>query len=286
VGDVLVLCYHAVSDSWRTPLAVSQAALRAQLAHLVAAGYRGETFAAALTAPRADKVVAVTFDDAYRSVLDLAAPVLAELRLPATVFVPTSFPGGGGLLRWPGIDHWLGTEHEHELAPLSWPQLAALAERGWEIGSHTCTHPQLTRLDDRRLDRELELSRRTCERELGVACGSIAYPYGDVDARVIASARQAGYQAGAGLPEGRARRDVMAWPRIGIYDDDLSRFRRHVSPLFRRARGVSPAGVRLAGTARGRVGSLARRLRAGRAGSDGRPRGRRGASRRRDRTPG
>nr|MDP8943903.1 polysaccharide deacetylase family protein [Actinomycetota bacterium] len=174
MADVLVLCYHAVSDRWPAALAVTPQALEAQLEQLLRRGYRGATFHDALHAPPARKTVAVTFDDAYRSVGELAFPILNRLGLPATVFVPTDFPDTGRPMAWPGIDDWLGGPHEQELAALSWADLEWLAGAGWEIGSHTCSHPRLTQLDRPALDRELRASRAACEARLGRPCQTVA----------------------------------------------------------------------------------------------------------------
>ena len=59
-------------------------------------------------------------------------------------------------MAWPGIDQWLGGAHEAELMPMSWDELGRLAEAGWEIGSHSRTHPQLTQLDDESVAHELD----------------------------------------------------------------------------------------------------------------------------------
>lgn len=235
--DVLVLCYHAVSDRWAAPLAVQPARFERQLALLVARGYRGATFHEAITLPPAPKTVAVTFDDAYRSVLELALPILSRLRLPATVFVPTRFADSGEPMAWPGIDEWLGGPHEDELVPLSWDELCGLADQGWEVGSHTRTHPRLTRLGDGELEYELRGSREDCEAALGRPCPSIAYPYGDHDRRVVAAARDVGYSAGATLPARLHDASPMRWPRIGVFGVDHSlRFRAKVSPALRSLR--------------------------------------------------
>ena len=50
---------------------------------------------------------------------------------------------------------WVGTPHEQELACMSWDQLREVADAGWEIGAHTCSHPFLTELSDEDLRREL-----------------------------------------------------------------------------------------------------------------------------------
>lgn len=237
MSDVLVLGYHGVSDSWPSPLAVSPRDLDDQLRTLTARGYRGATFTEAVQAPPAHKTVALTFDDAYRSVFELAFPILATRGFPGTVFAPTAFAGRETPMSWPGIDHWLGGAHEAELTPMSWDQLRRLADAGWEVGSHTRTHPQLTELDDEALAEELQGSRQDCERSLGRPCTSLAYPYGDHDERVVEAAGAAGYVAACALPAGLFRPAPLRWPRIGVYRADRrARFSLKLSPAVRRLR--------------------------------------------------
>jgi peptidoglycan/xylan/chitin deacetylase (PgdA/CDA1 family) len=237
VSDPLVLCYHAVSAGWDADLSVTPDALERQLGLLHERGYRGTTFEEAVTSPPARRTVAVTFDDAYRSVIRLARPLLDALGWPASVYVPTAFAGSERPMSWPGIDHWAESPQAHELVPMSWHELRELASTGWEVGSHTSTHPHLTQLDDSELDRELRESRSECEQQMGRACPTIAYPYGDVDDRVVAAARAAGYRHGGALPAKHHRPRPLEWPRIGVYhaDGDL-RFRLKASPLVGRMR--------------------------------------------------
>jgi peptidoglycan/xylan/chitin deacetylase (PgdA/CDA1 family) len=236
VGDVLILCYHAVSPDWGADLSATPEQLEEQLAHLRSRGYLGATFTQAVEAPPAERTLAVTFDDAYLSVFKLARPILAAAGVPGTLFVPTSFPDSHEPMAWPGIDHWLATPHRAELLPISWDQAGTLRDEGWEIGSHTRTHPHLTRLPDPALGEELTASREAIEQRLGGPCRSIAYPYGDVDQRVLAAAERAGYTTGAGLaghfnrPRPLPWPRPLLWPRVGVWhNDDLARFRRQVS---------------------------------------------------------
>jgi peptidoglycan/xylan/chitin deacetylase (PgdA/CDA1 family) len=242
--DVLVLCYHALSPDWPAALSTTPERFREQLDLLLARGYRPATFAQALTAPAGGRTFAVTFDDAYRSVLERARPIMDELGVPGTVFVPTDWPDREEPMRWPGIDQWLGGPHEQELLCLGWDELRALAGAGWEVGSHTCSHPHLTGLDDTALERELVVSREVCSEKGGTLCRSIAYPYGDVDARVVEAARSAGYELGASLPKRFGSSDRLDWPRVGVYNaDDLRRFKLKVSPLVRRIRRYVSLGA-------------------------------------------
>jgi peptidoglycan/xylan/chitin deacetylase (PgdA/CDA1 family) len=233
--ETLVLCYHAVSDTWPADLAVTRAQLRRQLQWLVRRGYRGVTFSDALASTDAERKLVVTFDDAYLSVLEHAYPVLSSLDLMATVFAVTDYADTGRLLDWPGIGHWRGGPHEHELRGMTWDQLRGLADRGWEVGSHTRTHPRLTQVGDDELASELRDSRAACERALGRPCQSLAYPFGDFDARVAAAAGRAGYAVAA--IEDLAPPEPLTWPRVGIYrGNSMRRFRLKVSPVVRRLR--------------------------------------------------
>ncbi len=245
MNDILVLCYHAISGDWEASISVTPERFEGQIRALLERGYRGATVSEALTGPREEKTLVVTFDDAYRSVARHARPILVGLGVPGTVFVPTAFPGTERPMSWPGIHTWLGGPHEHELVPSSWSELEALADDGWEIGSHTRTHPRLPRLDDAALREELEGSRADCEQRLGIRCRSIAYPYGDCDPRVAAAARVAGYVAGCAMSRRVERHDPLLWPRVAMYERDHGRrFDLKVSPALRYARAGAAWAIR------------------------------------------
>jgi peptidoglycan/xylan/chitin deacetylase (PgdA/CDA1 family) len=231
----LCLCYHAVSESWPADLSVTPEAFERQISLLARRGYRARGFTDSIGAP--GKVVAITFDDAYRSVLERAEPILRAHGMVGTVFVPTDWPGRAPRpMSWEGIAEWLDGPHAGELEPLPWDGLRELAERGWEIASHSCSHPRLSRLGAGELERELRESKAACERELRRPCRAIAYPYGDHDERVTAAAEACGYAAAGSLPRRLSRRSVDH-PRIGIYHaDDDRRFRMKVSPAVRALR--------------------------------------------------
>ena len=218
----MVLCYHAVSESWHSSLAIRPEQLRHQVSALLKRGYRAARFTDALTQNAGPRVFAITFDDAYASVISLAYPILSQLGVPATVFVPTR-ADRDGIRDWDGIREWSDTPWKGELSGASWAQLKEVVAAGWEIGSHTRSHPDLTSLTDAQLRDELVGSREDCETRLQTPCTSIAYPYGLVDHRVAESARQAGYLAGGALAvEGKYGRDrqAMCWPRLALYEND------------------------------------------------------------------
>ena len=181
-----------VGAEWDCPLAVSVDMMEMQVKMMLKLGYAPATFSDALLNPSAERSFAVTFDDAYRSLLRRALPVLTRLGVPATVFVPTGWAGPEHRqAAWEDMGPWLGADGEPEAEVMDWDELRTLRDAGWEIGSHTVTHPRLTRTTDEQLERELTESRAVVERETGVPCRSIAYPFGDLDDRVIAATRAA-----------------------------------------------------------------------------------------------
>lgn len=251
-SDVLCLCYHAISARWPSPLAVSPDALHDQVAGLMAAGYRSVTLTQALTdGGGRERLLAITFDDAYASVLQRGMPVLSSLGAVGTVFVPTAFAGRPAPMRWAGIEQWTASPHAAELVPCTWDALRRAQADGWEVGSHTRTHARLTTLTDPDLEEELAGSLAACRQQLGRQDVTIAYPYGAVDRRVAATARDVGYLAGVALsprlvpwPHASDTVATMSCPRIGVYPADTPRrFALKTSRTLRRLRasGAGPA---------------------------------------------
>lgn len=232
--DTLVLCYHAVSETWPADLSVTPEAIEGQLSALVDRGYRGVTFSEAVE-EGSGRRLAVTFDDAYRSVCELALPILDRLGLPATVFVPTAHVDSAEPMSWAGIDRWIGGPHEQEMLCMSRDQLLALDRLGWEIGAHTHTHPRLSQLAGAELRAELERPRQLLTEWFGKPCRSLAYPYGDFSPTVVAATRAAGYSSAATLAATSTTREPLLWPRVGVYHGEAGwRFRLKVAPLARR----------------------------------------------------
>lgn len=134
-----------------------------------------------------------------------------------------------------------------EYSAVDWQEVRLMEAAGIEIGSHTVTHPILTRIDERQLVDELVRSRRRIEDELGHPIGLFCYPNGDYDRQVRDQVELAGYTAAVtcdmGLnPEGQ---DLLALKRIHTLPDREG-FAQDVSGFadFKRAvRGMRPKRV-------------------------------------------
>jgi peptidoglycan/xylan/chitin deacetylase (PgdA/CDA1 family) len=236
--DRLVLCYHAVSPDWAWPMAIAPAQLEEQLRLLLSRGYRGVTFSDAVLGQAPAKALAVTFDDAYRSVFERACPLLGELGVPATVFACSDLVGGREPMT-ADLAPWAGGRWENELAAMGWDELGTLVDAGWEVGSHARSHRKLTELAEDALASELAGSKAEIERGLGVKCLSLAYPFGAYDASVVAQAAAAGYRAAATCFPGLVTNPPpLEWPRVCVSrHHTVKRFARKVSRPMRRFRG-------------------------------------------------
>lgn len=183
---VPILMYHRINVAGPSTPAVSRGLtvdpvdFARQMSWLKRRGYRTVTQRELFDAlfrgrPLGRRPILITFDDGYRDVFFKAAPVLSRHGFRATAYVVSGRISNG------------------DPSFLTWPMLRALERRGIEIGSHTVSHADLTRLSTQRAYGELVTSRRALERALGHPVQSLAYPFGRYDARVVELARRAGY---------------------------------------------------------------------------------------------
>lgn len=231
-GRHYILAYHSVGSDLPWPISTPENVLEDHLSRFK--GYRGLTLAqrerllAAGELP--EKSIVVTFDDGCRTALT-AVRILKRYGIPGTIFPRLDFIESGDPLTWPQFP-------EHPVLPLAWDELSDLAEQGWEIGSHTMSHPRLMACSDESLQEELAVSRSVLAQKFG-ACETIAYPHGNCDARVATAAERAGYLSGCTLSRFHVIDEPLRRPRLSLgrlsgmrLDLELSRF----NDAFRRSR--------------------------------------------------
>jgi peptidoglycan/xylan/chitin deacetylase (PgdA/CDA1 family) len=214
---VPALAYHKVAEIPRDVVYrgnyVTPQQFVAQLRYLRARGFEAISFDDLLAHRRGEtdlpeRPVLITFDDGYRSILDIALPTLRDNGFFGTVFVVTGLLGG--------TNRWDADEIQEPL--LSADEVRRVKAGGHDVQSHTRTHPDLNALSDRDALVELYASRLDLECILGAPVRIVAYPWGNPSPRVCKLAKQAGYEAGVIL---RRRVNFESTPafelrRIGV----------------------------------------------------------------------
>ena len=224
-SDAVVLMYHHVGDDGHVSTRVTEDQFRAHLEYIADNDYTvvplGEVIAAVEEqAPLPARAVAITFDDGYRSVGEIAHPLLQERGWPYTVFVNTE-PHDEGFQGY-----------------MTWERMQAMADDGVRFANHSTSHDPLFERREgedqaawsQRITEDLQGAQARLEAMLGDAVYSdpplLAYPYGEYDTDLMALVDALGYVA-FGQQSGAIGRhsNRLALPRFAInerYGDPAS----------------------------------------------------------------
>jgi len=225
-AGAVFLCYHSISQDGPLWLSLGPDLFERQLALLRRRGFVSggpDGLRALMRGERARRrEVFITFDDGFADNHHMAAPLLREYGFSAFVFVLPSLLDDAGAFAWPEVAE-RRRAHPDVMRSMTWRQVDDLAGAGLTIGSHTMTHPRLSRLEPERRTQELLDSRRTLARRVG-GCDVLAYPFGDWSPAVARAAAAAGYDAAFTMPEtGQWRAHRLAIPRIAVDHRDTER---------------------------------------------------------------
>lgn len=239
----VVLMYHHISSTTPPSTSVSARRFKAHLDYLSSENFnvmRLSDMVSALKArqPIPLKSVAITFDDAYQSVYDTAAPELQARQMPFTVFVNTS-----------------KTRKDNQLY-LDWQELGEILAAGGEIQNHGHQHDHFAypntneSLADwqQRVTAEVTTANELIEARLGITATLFAYPYGEYSAALSRIIGELGF-IGFGQHSGAIgfESDFLALPRHPFYEgaDQMSRFIERVNtrPLYINAYPAGPMQV-------------------------------------------
>lgn len=233
----VVLLYHRIGLPKMSSLVsgqyVAPMLFRSELDHLIANGWEFASLNDVLEGQSTSaNRFAITFDDGYLSVYNHAFPLLNERNMMGTVYVVAD--AIGGINEW---DHRAGDMRE---SIITRAQMCEMADAGFEIGSHTLSHPHLTTISDDQLARELADSRHKLEDIIGKEVVSLSYPYGDRDPRVIRAAMDAGYKNAVSTQIGTVSGcSPFEIPRINVRWNALGPFLMRKIKRAQRASGAA-----------------------------------------------
>jgi peptidoglycan/xylan/chitin deacetylase (PgdA/CDA1 family) len=183
--QVPILMYHVIGRAGPAQpypqLIVSPGLFRAQVRWLHRHGFHAVTLRRVVAAWHGRArlpahPVVLTFDDGYLGDQTVVRPVLAGLH-------------------WPGVLNLIASRmRPGDSTGLRRGAVRELLRAGWELDSHTTTHPDLTTLSRASLRREVSGSRVRLQRMFGVPVTGFCYPAGRYDRAVLAAVRRAGYR--------------------------------------------------------------------------------------------
>lgn len=122
-----------------------------------------------------------------------------------------------------------------DFQPLTWEQIKEMQEGQIEFGSHTCSHPILSRMKYEELKKEIILSKKEISRKIGSEVNSFCYPVGtpeDISDDVIKTTKEAGYScAVTTIPGSNAGRSANRFllKRIAIATDSKVKLSKNLT---------------------------------------------------------
>jgi peptidoglycan/xylan/chitin deacetylase (PgdA/CDA1 family) len=219
-----ILTYHSLDTSGSVISTAPQRFVE-QMRCLAQLGVRGISLREALTAREAtgrwpQRSIGLTFDDGYANLYEHALPELSRHGFTATVFLITDHVGGQN--DWAPLPPGLS-----RLPMLSWAQVRELAALGIETGAHTRTHPDLGKLSEDEVTRELTGAQTEIAERVGQAAESFAYPFGSTSAVALRVAARQFRTACTTVLRRASNEPLYQLPRIDMYyirkPRDLSR---------------------------------------------------------------
>jgi peptidoglycan/xylan/chitin deacetylase (PgdA/CDA1 family) len=212
VAPVPILMYHVVSQAKAgvayPDLWVSKETFASEINALKAAGFEGITLnqlwvAWHGTGELPQKPIVVSFDDGYLSHWTHAAPVLKAAGWPGVLNLEVKNIGNDGI-------------------PVH--MVKGLIRNGWEIDSHTITHPDLPSLSSSAVTQELVGSRDAISKQFGVRPWFFCYPAGNYNVSVQQAVKAAGYLGATTVEPGWAtpNGDPYAMPRVRVNGSDTA----------------------------------------------------------------
>jgi len=193
---VPILCYHSFAENCNSSTCIPGDLFDQEMKYLKDNGYRVITLGELLNflqyrhaLPK--RSVVITLDDGYKSAYNIAYPILKKYGFTATLFIYTDFIG-------------VGKE------AITWDQLREMKADGFEVGSHTLSHCDLTDKKEEENDREymarikneLIMSKQIIDKKLEQDTIYLSFPYGNYNQMILRICDQVGYKMAVSVKRG------------------------------------------------------------------------------------
>tara|TARA_Y100000816_G_scaffold228786_1_gene173909 strand:+ start:432 stop:1286 length:855 start_codon:yes stop_codon:yes gene_type:complete len=187
--------------------------------------------------------VLLTFDDGFNNNYSNVYPLLKKYKVPGLFFISTQHvKDPNNWLRFINNNNKgknftknISDEYKSDFFDgISEKNLKKMASDSLiTIGSHTVTHPVLTKCSDKELYIELKKSKSYLEKIINKKIDAFAYPFGIYDERVLSHVKKAGYKIAFGTDViNKIGSHLFEIPRIGIYSNKKSYLSAKLSGLY------------------------------------------------------
>ncbi len=172
---IIILTYHRIDDIENDCLTIKPKNFKKQMHYLHKNHYNVITLSNAYKSIKENKIkkksVVITFDDGFEDNYTKAYPILKKFNFPAIIFLIAGKIGK--TLQY----------SNREAKALSFGKIKKMQDL-IDFGSHTLTHPLLTKLSKEELIREVNESKKILENDLGSKIDFFCYPKGDFNNNV------------------------------------------------------------------------------------------------------
>ena len=170
-----ILMYHSILNDHN--LSVSIKSFEKQMNFMKRIGYETINFNQ-LKNNNSKKKFIITFDDGYENIFSNAYPILKKLGFTATCFLIVNKIGH--------YNDWdEGNKNYKKMNLMNHNQINKLLNAGFEIGSHTLGHLDLTLLDKKNMIEQIIKSKEKLEKYFNIDINSFAFPYGHYNNKIV-----------------------------------------------------------------------------------------------------
>ncbi len=223
---ISILAYHSIAaDNWKFSIDLNT--MKKQIAYLKK-NYQFISLADVEKIIKGDKVITqpsivLTFDDGYKDVLQIKS-YLRKLNIKPALFLINDTRNVNT------------AEIGKNKTYLNTREIKGLIADGWEIGCHSNTHANLSKLTPTHLQQEIVIAKKSIEKSLGIKVNYFAYPRGKYSNQVLNFIKKANYKMALTMDDGFINKNTnpLLIPRIGVD-------RSHTFPEFKSA--FSPSNI-------------------------------------------
>lgn len=207
ISNTAILMYHHIQDvaknanSTEQNLSLSPTKFKEEIKYLSDSGYKTATLSELFNDVPGKRVV-LTFDDGYKDLASFVLPTLKEYGFRGVAFIIVDDVGKPGYVTWNDIK--------------------ALRDQGWEIGSHSLTHPDLKIASDETTKKQIVESKKILEDKLSIKVEFFCYPAGKYNPTTITILKAAGYIGAVTIDSGRenSKTNIFELKRIRVLNTE------------------------------------------------------------------